>query len=56
MSRPIKAEALLIKKRNELILSALKDGTLNQSDVATIFRLPRNTVCTIKKHHDAAKS
>lgn len=56
MSRPKKNEQHLIQKRNELILATLSDSKFNQSDIATIFRLPRNTVSTIKKKYDGKKS
>lgn len=56
MARPKKDESYIIQKRNTLILATLNEGTYNQSDVAAIFRLPRNTVSTIKKKQDVKKN
>lgn len=47
MSRPKKAEEIIIKRRNEFIVECLKD--FNQTDTAKVFRLPRNTVSIIAK-------
>jgi predicted XRE-type DNA-binding protein len=47
MSRPSQDLAKLINVRNDLIIQCVESGELNQSEVATIFRLPRNTVSVV---------
>lgn len=49
--RPTKREQELIKKRNEYIIAAWEYGH-TQSEIAEIFRIPRNTVCTIVNKHE----
>jgi len=46
--RPKKGKEYIISIRNTLILQCLK--ILSQADTARVFRLPRNTVCTIYKN------
>jgi transposase len=48
MARPIGEQKLLIAERKRLIISSLQNG-FTQSEVADIFRIPRNTVHTIYK-------
>ena len=48
MARPTLEQQKLITKRNLLIRSCLAEG-LSQTEVAYIFRIPRNTVNTVKK-------
>jgi hypothetical protein len=62
MARPKKSEERLIEIRNQIILVCVRGGKLefdpgelNQSEVAYILRLPRNTVSTIKKKHEGKR-
>jgi hypothetical protein len=48
MARPTKEIAKIIEHRNELIRRAIKNG-FNQSQVALMFRIPRNTVYMVTK-------
>ena len=56
MSRPKKEKAILMTLRNQLIMYAMSSYKLNQTDVAYIFRLPRNTVSVINKKHNEPKT
>ena len=49
MPRPLPNEARLMGIRNSLILQCIESGVLNQTEVAIVFRLPRNTVSMIKR-------
>lgn len=56
MPRPTKYKKRIIIERNKLIAIGVDDG-FNQSEVAEMFRLPRNTVNTvIKKNGKNAKT
>lgn len=46
--RPTKQKQKIIAERNKLIIIGVQDG-FNQSEVAEMFRLPRNTVNTVVK-------
>jgi hypothetical protein len=48
MARPTREGAKIIEGRNELIRRAIKMG-FNQSQVALMFRIPRNTVYIVCK-------
>ena len=48
MARPTKEKQKIIVERDKLILVGISDG-FNQSEVAEMFRLPRNTVNTVVK-------
>ncbi len=50
MARLKRQQSELIKVRNDLIIQCIRDGKLNQSEIAFIFRLPRNTVSLVKRH------
>jgi len=46
--RPTKEKEKIIAERNRLILLGINNG-FNQSEVADMFRIPRNTVSLIVK-------
>lgn len=47
--RPSKKEKYLLAKRKEIIVNLLRSSNFTQSEIAFMFRLPRNTVYNIKK-------
>jgi len=53
--RPRREEHYLIEERNNLIFQ-LDKKEISQADIARIFRVPRNTVCSVLKLKDRKKT